>query len=179
MAATTSHLMTVEEFRKLPEDSGPVYHELRHGEPVQLTRPKAKHYRIQLRLQKLLANAAPSDAIVGTELAFRPLPEHELRAADVAYVPGERWEKVDPDDNLHGAPDLVIEVLSPSNTAAEIYDKEKLCLENGAREFWVVDPDLRQVKVSTPDGRTVTYRSGQEIPLPFASAKIAVDAIFA
>lgn len=43
---------------------------------------------------------------------------------------------MDPDDYLRGAPDLIIEVLSPSNTATEICDKEKLCLENGAREFW-------------------------------------------
>ena len=74
----------------------------------------------------------------------------------------------------------MIEVLSPSNTARELYDKEKLCLDNGAKEFWVVDPDRRQIKVSTPDGRTITWQSGQEIPLPlFGGAGIAVDAIFA
>jgi hypothetical protein len=60
----------------------------------------------------------------------------------------------------------VIEILSASNRAAEIFEKEKLCLENGAKEFWVVDSDRRQVKVSTPDGHTLTYTSGQEIPLP-------------
>jgi Uma2 family endonuclease len=102
-----------------------------------------------------------------------------LWAADVVYLSRERWTAIDPDDNLAGAPDLVIEVLSPSNTAAEIYDKEKLCLENGALEYWVVDPDRRQVKVSTPDGRTATYRSGQAIPLLFGNATIAVDAISA
>ena len=60
-----------------------------------------------------------------------------------------------------------------------MFDKEKLCLENGAREFWVVDPDHRQVKVSTPDGRTVTYRSGQQIPIPLCGkATVSVDAIF-
>jgi len=32
------------------------------------------------------------------------------------------------------------------NTMSEINDREKLCLENGAREFWIVDPDLRQVE---------------------------------
>ena len=82
--------------------------------------------------------------------------------------------------DLAGAPDLVIEVLSPSNTVTEIYDKEKLCLENGAQEFWVVDPDRRQVKISTPDGRTVTYPSGQAIPLPlFGDATLQVNDIFA
>ena len=46
--------MTVEEFRKLPEDSGPVYHELRHGELVTLSRPKYRHYVIQRRIRDLL-----------------------------------------------------------------------------------------------------------------------------
>lgn len=39
--AATIHLMTVEAFRKLPEDQGPVYHELRHGELVAVTNLEA------------------------------------------------------------------------------------------------------------------------------------------
>jgi Uma2 family endonuclease len=179
MAAIT-HLMTVEQFRSLPKDQGPLYHELRHGELVAVTRPKLKHTILQRNLRRLLEPIAEPGSFVDTELAFRALPEHELRVADVAYVSAGRWAQADPDDNFHGAPDMVIEVLSPSNTVAEIYDKEKLCLENGAREFWVVDPDRRQVKVSTPDGRTTTYQAGQQIPLPlFGAAKVPVDAIFA
>ena len=54
------------------------------------------------------------------EFAFRALPEHELRVADVAFVSRERLNNTDPDDNLHGAPDVVVEVFSPSNTVAEI-----------------------------------------------------------
>ena len=106
---------------------------------------------------------------------FQTLP----KVADVAYLSAERWKTADLEDNIRGAPDLVIEVLSPSNSASEIYDREMLCLENGGQEFWVVDPDRRQVKVSTPDGRTVTYQSGPEIPLPlFGNAKVAVNDIF-
>lgn len=179
MAATT-HLMTVEQFRSLPEDSGPVYHELRQGELVAVTRPKYQHYTIQRRLRMLLERHAPPGALIDTELAFRPKAEHEVRAADVAYVSAEREQSIAPDDYLHGAPDITIEVLSPSNTAVEIYDKEKLCLENGAHEFWVVDPDRRQVKVSTGDGHTVTYQTGQEIPLRLlGGATLDVDSIFA
>ena len=74
---------------------------------------------------------------------------------------------------------MVIEVLSPSNTVSEMLDREKVCLENGCQEFWLVDIERRQVKVSTPDGRTLTYRAGQEIPLPLLnSGRLAVDAIF-
>jgi Uma2 family endonuclease len=171
--------MTVEQFRQLPE-TGPFYYELRHGEPVRVTRPKYRHVFIQSQLQILLWPIVQGQGRVMVEFPFRPLPEHELWVADVAYISNERLQKIDPGDNLAGAPELVIEVLSPSNTAAEINDKEKLCLENGARQFWVVDPDLRQVKVSTPDGITTTFRSSQSIPLQaLGGGSIKVDDIFA
>lgn len=180
MTATTTPLLTVEEFRALPEDSGAVYHELRHGEVVAVTRPKFKHYIIQLRLRDLLKPLAPPGSLLDVEMAFRPLPEHELWQADIAYLSPARFAEADPEDNLRGAPDLVIEVLSPSNTVDEMIERERICLENGAREFWVVDQKRRQVKVSTPDGRTITYRSGQEIPLWFSNGStLAIDAIFA
>ena len=93
--------------------------------------------------------------------------------------PKSRWEGVDPDGYPQGAPELVIEVLSPSNTVEEILEKEELCVEKGCREFWVLDA-RRQVKVSTPDGVTRTYHEGREIPLAlFGGASLTVDAIFA
>jgi Uma2 family endonuclease len=179
MGATTN-LMTVEDLRKLPEDRGAVYHELRHGELVTVTRPKLKHSLIQGKLRELLKKSAEPGSYVEIEVAFRPLPEYELWVADVAYVSRERFEQADLDDNFHGAPEIVIEVLSPSNTVAEIYDKEQLCLQNGAREFWVVDSERRQVKISTPDNITTTFRSGQQIPLRMLGCgTIPVDEIFA
>ena len=97
-----------------------------------------------------------------------------------SYISQERWDAIDPEGMFHGVPELVIEVLSPSNTVLDMLDKEQLCLENGAQEFWLVDLVRRQVKVSTPDGRTITYHAGQTIPVAlFDGAQIAVDAIFA
>jgi Uma2 family endonuclease len=97
--------------------------------------------------------------------------------ADVAAVSRDRFYA--DEDFVRGAPELVIEILSPSNTAVEMNDKERLCLENGCREFWVVDMDLRLVKISTPDGITRTYRSGEEIPLTlFGTGVLPVNAIF-
>ena len=127
-------LMTVEEFRQLPE-TGPFYYELRHGELVQVTRPKKKHAVIQRKLCRSLEQRVGQAYWVQEELAFRPLPEHELWIADIAAVTAARWDATDDDDNLAGAPELVIEVLSPSNTAQEINDRERLCLETGCREF--------------------------------------------
>jgi Uma2 family endonuclease len=170
--------MTVAQYRQLPEP-GPFYYELRHGELVRVSRPKLKHSLVQATLRDSLKAHAEPGSYVDSEVAFRPLPEHELWVADVAYLSKERFQAADIEDNFHGAPDLVIEVLSPSNTVAEMNDRERICLENGTKAFWVVDARLRQVKVSTPDGITTTYHSGQEIPLAvLGGASLKVDEIF-
>jgi Uma2 family endonuclease len=176
LATTHTRLMTFAEAERLPEPQGSCY-ELHHGELVEVPFPKVKHFLIQRQLRALLEQAAGESGIVEIEFGFRALPEHEYRRADVAFVSADRWRHVDPEGYFLGAPDLVIEVLSPSNSASEMLEKEKLCLENGCLQFWLVDGDHRQVKVTTSDGRTVTYKSGQEIPLLFGGT-LAVDAIF-
>ncbi len=178
MATTHTRLVTFAEFERLPNPlSGRL--ELRHGELVQLAPPQHKHYLVQRRLRKLLEEAAGSAGEAGTEFAFRAQPEYEYRVADVAFISKTTWNRIPLDGILAGAPELVIEVLSPSNTEAEILDKKTLCLAIGSREFWIVDIDRRRVEVSTAGGGAVTYNPGQAIPLFFApDSSIAVDAIF-
>jgi len=174
--------MTVEQFRSLPEDRGELCHELHQGEMVAMTRPKLKHAILQRQLRRLLEGVSPEGSYVDTEVAFRPLPEYELRVADVAYVSAERWARMDPDDYLAGVPELVIEVLSPGNTASEMYEREMMCLRNGGREFWVVDAQRQHVRVARADGPSVTYARGEAIPLTVlggTTTTLAVDAVFA
>jgi Uma2 family endonuclease len=176
VASTPTRLMTFAEFEQLP-DSRDARYELRRGEVVKVPPPEYDHFLIQQMLRDLLDRAAAGRGRAYTEVAFRALPDGEYRIGDVAYAPAERWTKHKGERYFRGAPDLVIEVLSPSNTFAEMLDKKIVCLANGAREFWLVDMGHRQVDVSTPDGHTITYKTGQEIPLFFGSG-IPVDAIF-
>jgi Uma2 family endonuclease len=179
LMATTTGLMTVEQYRQLPE-TGPFYYELHHGELVKVSRPKLKHAVTQDKLRDMLKTYAEPGSFVSVEVAFRPLPEHELWVADVAYVSKERFQQTDREDNFHGAPELVIEVLSPSNTVAEMNERKRICLENGSREFLVADAQLRQIEVSTPDGISKTYHVGQEIPLNvLGGGVLKVDDVFA
>ncbi len=177
MGATTQ-LMTFAEFEKLPDDVCR-HSELRHGELVFVPPPRKAHVWLQQRIAKLLIRHADDEAVVGMEIPFRPLAEHEFYKADVAYVSEARWRESGSKGDLLGSPELVIEVLSPSNTSSEMNDRKTLCLDTGCREFWVIDPWNIQVDVSTPDGQTVTYRRSQSIPLPlFGGATLAVDEIF-
>jgi Uma2 family endonuclease len=176
--ATTSALMTVEQYSALPDPKGGRY-ELHHGVLVEVSFPKHGHWVIQQRLFRLLDPIAAGRGPVGTEFAFRPLPEYELWAADAAYVSQARFDACPENDWLPGAPELVIEVLSPSNTVSEINEREAMCLENGCLEFWVVDPKRKTVKVSTPDRKTITYVEGETIPLTVpAPGQLAVSQIF-
>ncbi len=177
--ATTTGSITVEQYRDLPE-AGPFYYELHHGELVKVSRPPLCHSYLQERLRELLAPLLGSQGIILIELAFRALPEYELRCASVAFVTDERWRQADKNEALAGAPEIAIEVLSPSNSAAAMAEKCALCLQNGSRQFWTVDDRRGEIVVSTPDDVSRTYRRGDSIPLPFTGAgTLAVDSIFA
>jgi Uma2 family endonuclease len=174
VASTTEKLITFAKFEKLPDQE--IRQELRHGEVVNVAPPKHGHYLILRRLRRLFEALAAGAGEVDTEFGFQ-VGVHEYRIADVAFLSKARWDRIPVQGYLQGAPELVIEVLSPSNTAAEIQDKKEICLENGTVEFWVVDAKRHHVKVTTREGRTAIYKAGQQIPL-FFGGSIAVDAIF-
>lgn len=160
--AVAAALMTVEEFRNLPAIEG-YRTELRHGEVVQVPSPRRKHHVRTYCIREVLRPVAQPLGYLDKEVPYRALPQHELRYADLAFVRWDLWEAADPDDALEGAPDLVIEVLSPSNSAEALLETKQLCLANGCREFWVVYPKLMQIEVSTASG-TRMFGLGESIP---------------
>ncbi|MGH9665100.1 MAG: Uma2 family endonuclease [Bryobacteraceae bacterium] len=99
--------------------------------------------KLQLRLLRLLEPKLRQFGEVTMELPYRAVAEFELRAADVAAVLRTRGDAIDPDDNLHGAPELVIEVKSPSNTKNQLRELGALCLANGSLEHWVAEPEKK------------------------------------
>jgi Uma2 family endonuclease len=170
-------LMTVDEYCELPERED-VIQELHWGQVVHLTHPKMKHTRLQYRLVELLRPLAAGLGMVAAEVPFRALPEYDVRGADVAFVSRERWNKTGENDYLQGSPELVIEVLSPSNTKAEMREKAALYLSTGCVEFWVVDPKGRTVSVTRRNGQNAAFGSGARIHLDMLGSDIAVDEIF-
>lgn len=179
MASAAAKLIDVPELLELPDPPGGQY-ELHGGRPFAVTFAKSGRYRLQRHLERLLQGLAGSLGEVGIEFAFRPLPHFELRAAEVAYVSRERFDAVPADDYLAGAPDLVVEVLSPSNRKGPLDERMRLCLANGCVEFWIVDPKRRSVMVHRSGGVARGFGIGDVIPLALtAPGSLAVDAIFA
>ena len=166
-------MIRVEEFVDRADIAG-AYEELRHGEVFVVPWPKQRVASLHHRIRTVLARAVGARFVVEVEMGFRALPEYELRKAGVGLIERGRWERAEFADYIFGAPEIVIEVESPSNTAREFREKEDLCLANGSISFWVVYPDLREVTVAYAEGSR-TYREGDAIELRgIADARVSV-----
>jgi Uma2 family endonuclease len=80
---------------------------------------------------------APIDIYLDTENAFQP---------DIVFIAKQRRDIIK-DDGIHGAPDLVIEILSPSTAYYDIKKKYKMYEKSGVKEYWIVDPDMKNVEL--------------------------------
>jgi Uma2 family endonuclease len=177
MGTVAQKLITFEEFLELPDPEFGRY-EFDEGEVILVPPPKPLHLETIHRLSALLAARAPRKYRVFTEFAYQIRRERFI-IADLGVTTEERWQAtLASDEYFEGAPELVIEVLSPTNTAAEIAGKRTVSLTHGCREFWTVDPEQRAIEIFQ-EGRWRTYRSSDEIPIElFAGAVIPAGELF-
>lgn len=178
--AVTSALLSVDQFARLPQPAGGVRQELHHGEVFELPPVKMLHTKLQKRLVSLLeAVRNPSEFGVDKEFPFRPAPEYEVWIADVALFSLRLCEQTADDDYFRGVPAIVIEVLSPSNSASEMLDREEICLRHGGQEFWLVDPRRKNVKVIRAGGSSSVYDTESVVESGLLAGTISVRDIFA
>jgi Uma2 family endonuclease len=169
-------LITVEEYLKLP-DAKEGRTELHHGEVVVMPPPKNGHQDNQDRIQMCLKRLAGQKYVVRMEMAFRPTHEYELWVADVGCITSQRHKATPANEYIMGAPELVVEVLSPSNTMYKINDKMSICLNNGCVSFWVADPKRKRVSV-TEGNVTRHYDLTDAISCSLFPGQIQVREIF-
>jgi Uma2 family endonuclease len=163
VSALQTLLTTVEHFLTLPDP--PAGHlELHHGVVVNLPPRPQQHTQLQQALLQLLLPFTLGKGFLTIELPFRPRPEYEIWQADLGFVERSRWAN-EQGTYLSGAPNLVVEVLSPSNTLDEMSDRMSICFENGCSSFWIVDPKRRTISVTEAD-LTKHYRVTGTLPLP-------------
>ena len=65
---------------------------------------------------------------------------------DLLFISGDRKHIITP-DNVQGAPDMVVEILSPATSRMDWHDKRELYALHGVREYWIVDPTHQIVSV--------------------------------
>lgn len=101
-----------------------------------------------------------------------------VRAPDVALMRKGRAGKLDASGFFHGAPDLAVEVLSPSDTASEVLDKVQQWLGAGVTEVWVLDPRRKTVAVHRS---VAVLKEGDTLTAPdvLSDFKVGVAELFA
>ena len=144
--------LTYEQFRELPDD-GKRY-ELIHGEVHLTPSPTTKHQFVLINLSMSLS-AYVSKHQKG-EVAFAPLdvrlgPGTALQP-DLIFVSNSRAGII-LENYINGAPDLVVEILSPSTAAHDRATKLVLYGEAGVSEVWLIDPLAKTVEVLKLQGK--------------------------
>jgi Uma2 family endonuclease len=86
-----------------------------------------------------------------------------MRLPDVSFVATERIDNTDPHGYHYLAPDLAVEIVSPSERISDVRAKLNDYLDAGTRQVWLVFPDTQQVTVHHPNGTSVTYNKDKSI----------------
>lgn len=134
--------------------------EIIDGDLYELTDATLPHATSIMALIQLLL---PSVKSMGGTLLTGPLGVFFAGADPVqpdliVLLPGSRARGVR--RGIEGPPDLLIEVLSPSNRAHDQVRKRALCARAGVREYWLVDPDAAAIEIIGADGETVQLVTG-------------------
>ncbi len=149
---------TYDDWLRLPDDT--YRYEIIEGELFVSPPPSIQH---QIAVSSLLSTmylyAKENDlGLVLTAPIGVRLPGKEIIVQpDLLFIGRERLELVK-DDVIDGAPDLVVEILSPSNWVFDRTRKQKAYEQAGVREYWIVDYRARTVDVLVLEGREYVQR---------------------
>jgi len=156
------------------------------GEIVMTPAPVPFHQSISGNLYRLLDRHIYGEKL--GRLFYAPIdvelrPKSRVLEPDLLFISQERVAELVGEKRITGAPDLVIEILSPATARADRHVKLPIYAESGVAEYWIVDPDSQAVEVYTLDG--ATYRvagifvEDQAINVGrFGQAAIPVNGIF-
>lgn len=141
-------LYSVEEFAALPADGR--FYELVEGRIVAMTPADSFHSAVAMRIGRLLDSFIDDSGIgmvTGEQGGYRLAADPDtVRAPDVAFIRAERLSRRI-GAYIDGAPDLVVEVMSPTDSAVELSEKIDAYFAAGTRLLWVVYPRQRRIVV--------------------------------
>jgi Uma2 family endonuclease len=148
--ATANRLVTAEELLRMPDDG--YRYELVRGELRKMAAAGYLHGRIAINITTPLdryVRAHNLGVVCAAETGFKLASNPDVvRAPDVAFIRRERVEEVgDVEGYWPGAPDLAVEVISPSDTYSDVQEKVFDWIEAGTRMVVLVMPRKRTVTI--------------------------------
>lgn len=158
--------------------------QLIEGEFYMTPAPKTYHQDISRNLEFILHSHvakhdlgkiydAPTDVVFSDANAVQP---------DIFFISKKRIHIIK-ENCIKGAPDLIVEILSPKSKTLDLKLKRVLYAKHGVKEYWIVDPGAKKVDVLVllEKGYTVsaTYKTGQILVSKlFPGLKLRVSDVF-
>lgn len=143
-------------------------YELVAGELRMMSPSGWKHGEIVGNLHGIMWNHIRANGlgkIFGAETGFLIARDLDtVRAPDIAFIANENLPEQDPEEAYWpGAPDLAVEVLSPSDRTSDVEEKVQAWLAAGSRMVWVVDPKASTIVAYDVGGEVVTFDAKQQL----------------
>ena len=143
--------LTYDDYLKIPDEER---YELIEGELYMVPAPDFSHQIISRNIEFLLWDFVKKHSlgiVVDAPVDVVLTPEDVLQP-DILFISNERRHIITK-KNVNGAPDLVIEILSPSTQERDKIVKRGLYARHGVREYWIVDPEAKKVEVMIPGNK--------------------------
>ena len=173
---------TYEDYAHLPDDGA--RYEVLDGELVVAPSPMTRHQRVSMKLSLIVGGhvesqnlgecfCAPYDVVLDRRTVVQP---------DMIFVSNDR-SSIITDKNIQGAPDLVVEILSPSTAQQDRARKLRLYARFGVPHVWFLDPDVKMLEACILEGRnyrviTVHAEDEEFRPLLFPGLSIPLGEIW-
>ena len=142
-------LLTYDDYVTFPDSDG-IRKEIIEGELFMSPAPSIKHQLILKRLSQLLDRFVQQQFL--GEVVFAPcdviFSNINILQPDIIYISRENFEILT-ELNVKGAPDLIIEILSPSTIENDRIYKKLVYEKYGVKEYWIVDPQQETIEVWT------------------------------
>ena len=181
MSSTTT-LVTADEFSAMHHERPS---ELIRGEVVEMTSPGSRHGQVCGNVTYILNTWARSQSIpwnvIGNDAGvLTELDPDSVRGPDVYAIRNDRLPNgVLPVGHMTVAPELCVEVMSPSDRWREIHSKVGELFQAGVLEVWVIDPARRRVHLyQSDDEPTVLDASDKLASLALAGLEFGVQELF-
>ena len=147
MQAVEKKTYTYEDYAQLPEGAP---YQLIDGALVMSPSPTPAHQRILRKLAFALGGFVEEHDL--GEVLFAPMDVYlsniDTPQPDLLFIAKARLGIIG-EKYVDGAPDLVMEILSPSTAYHDLKKKKRLYEASGVKEYWIVDPEAREIEVYT------------------------------
>ena len=164
---STKALLTAAELEQMPDDDS-VRTELDEGELITMAPASEEHGGLESEINWILRDFVKRHRlgkVYGSSAGFR-LKDDTVREPDVSFVRSARLDSIKSKGFAKGAPDLAVEIFSPSDSVRQLMRKVKQYFAAGTHTVWIVYPESQEMQILESTGADRLLQGGDPVEAP-------------